>query len=54
MAIPTWSEVPEDLKWDLTRVFKTDEDWEKAFDEAKDQVEKLGELKESLTKSGKD
>ena len=38
MAIPTRSEVPEELKWDLTRVFKTDEDWEAAFDNAKDEV----------------
>ena len=31
MAIPTRNEVPEDLKWDLTRIFKNDEEWEKAF-----------------------
>ena len=54
MAIPTRNEVPDDLKWDLTRIFKTDEDWEAAFDKAKDDVEKLGALKDSLTKSGKD
>ena len=54
MAIPTRSEVPEELKWDLTRVFKTDEDWEAAFDNAKDEVEKLGDFKKILTKSGKD
>ena len=54
MAIPTRNEVPDDLKWDLTRIFKTDEDWETAFDKAKDDVEKLGALKDSLTKSGKD
>lgn len=54
MAIPTRSEAPEELKWDLTRVFKTDEDWEAAFDNAKDEVEKLGDFKKILTKSGKD
>ena len=54
MAIPTRNEVPEDLKWDLTRIFKTDEDWEAAFDKAKYDVEKLGALKGTLTKSGKD
>ena len=54
MAIPTRNEVPENLKWDLTRIFKTDEDWEAAFDKAKDDVEKLGALKGTLTKSGKD
>ena len=54
MAIPTRSEVPENMKWDLTRIFKTDQDWENAYDKAKDEVAKLSELKGSLAKSGKD
>ena len=54
MAIPTRSEVPENMKWDLTRIFKTDQDWENAYDKAKDEVAKLSELKDSLAKSGKD
>ncbi|NMB31349.1 MAG: oligoendopeptidase F, partial [Lactobacillus sp.] len=53
MAIPTRSEVPENMKWDLTRIFKTDQDWENAYDKAKDEVAKLSELKGSLAKSGK-
>ena len=54
MAIPTRSEVPENMKWDLTRIFKTDQDWENAYDKAKDEVAKLSALKGSLAKSGKD
>ena len=30
MAIPNRNEVPEELKWDLTRIFKNDEEWEQA------------------------
>ena len=31
MAIPNRNEVPEELKWDLTRIFKNDEEWEQAY-----------------------
>ena len=45
MAIPNRNEVPEELKWDLTRIFKNDEDWEQAYAAAQDKVDQLGELK---------
>ena len=35
MAIPTRNEVPEELTWDLTRVFKNDEAWEKEYQSVK-------------------
>lgn len=53
MPLPTRQEVPENLKWDLTRVFKSDEDWENTFKEAKKAVKNLDDLKTDFTKSGK-
>lgn len=41
MAIPTRNEVPDDLKWDLTRIFKTDEDWEAALIKQKTTLKSL-------------
>ena len=54
MAIPTRDEVPAELKWDLTRIFKTDQDWEQAYDDTKQEVAELDQLKGSLAKSGQD
>ena len=54
MAIPNRNEVPEELKWDLTRIFKNDEEWEQAYAAAQEKVDQLGELKGTLAKSGKD
>ena len=45
MAIPTRNEVPEKLKWDLTRIFKTDEDREEAYADAKEKTANLDQLK---------
>ena len=53
MAIPTRNEVPEELKWDLTRIFKNDDEWEQAYAAAQEKVAKLAELKGALAKSGK-
>lgn len=54
MALPTRNEVPEELKWDLSRIFKTDADWEKAYQSAKTDVQKLTNLKSKFTDSAKD
>ena len=53
MAIPTRNEVPEELTWDLTRVFKNDEAWEKEYQAVKDEVNKLPSLKGSYTSGEK-
>lgn len=53
MALPKRQEVPEELKWDLTRVFKSDEDWEKSFEKAKLDVQNLANIKENFTDSAK-
>ncbi len=52
MAIPKRNEVPEELKWDLTRIFKTDKDWEIAYNQVKKGVQSLSNLKEKFTESG--
>lgn len=52
MAIPKRNEVPEELKWDLTRIFKTDKDWEIAYNQVKKDVQSLSNLKEKFTESG--
>ena len=33
MALPTRNEVSDDLKWDLSRVFKDDREWEKEYNQ---------------------
>ncbi|MFR4967279.1 MAG: oligoendopeptidase F [Lactobacillus kalixensis] len=52
MAIPARNEVPEELKWDLTRVFKDDQEWENEFENVKNDIADLSSLKGSFT-SGK-
>lgn len=52
MAIPKRNEIPEELKWDLTRIFKTDKDWEIAYNQVKNDVQSLSNLKEKFTESG--
>lgn len=52
MAIPARNEVPTELTWDLTRVFKDDQEWEEEYQAVKDEISKLAALKGSFT-SGK-
>ena len=54
MAIPKRAEVPENLRWDLTRVFKSDQDWKDEYNKVKSAVQRLSNLKRNFTKSGKD
>lgn len=49
MAIPARNEVPEELKWDLTRVFKDDQEWENEFENVKNDIADLSSLKGSFT-----
>lgn len=46
--LPKREEVPIEKTWDLTTIFKTDEDWEKAYDEAAKEVAKLNEYQGTL------
>lgn len=53
MAIPKRAEVPENLRWDLTRVFKSDQDWKDEYNKVKSAVQRLSNLKETLLNPGK-
>lgn len=52
MAIPKRTEVPEELKWDLIRVFSSDNDWEQEYTLIKKEVQDLSKLKKDFTKDG--
>lgn len=52
MAIPKRTEVPEELKWDLTRVFSSNNDWEQEYTLIKKEVQDLSKLKKDFTKDG--
>ena len=54
MAIPTRNEVSDDLKWDLSRVFKDDQEWEQEYNQVATEIKNLGRFKGNLAKSGQD
>ena len=45
------NEIPAELKWDFTHLFKTQEDWEKAFSECEEEIPALAALKGTLGQS---
>ncbi|MCM1298520.1 MAG: oligoendopeptidase F [Firmicutes bacterium] len=45
------NEIPNELKWDFTHIFKTSEAWEKAYLECEDLIPFLSELKGTLSLS---
>lgn len=54
MALPTRNEVSDDLKWDLSRVFKNDQEWEQEYKQVAQEIKNLSNFKGTLAKSGKD
>ncbi|WEV36791.1 oligoendopeptidase F [Lactobacillus sp. ESL0677] len=54
MTIPKRTAVPEELKWDLTRVFKSDTDWEHEYTTVKTKIQTLSNLQANFAKSGHD
>ncbi|MDF7682232.1 oligoendopeptidase F [Lactobacillus sp. ESL0679] len=54
MTIPKRTAVPEELKWDLTRVFKSDTDWEHEYTTVKTEIQTLSNLQANFAKSGHD
>ena len=54
MSLPTRSEVSDDLKWDLSRVFENDQEWEKEYKQVTNEIKDISKFKQTLTKSGKD
>lgn len=54
MALLTRNEVSDDLKWDLSRVFKNDQEWEQEYKQVAQEIKNLSKFKGTLAKSGKD
>ena len=54
MALPTRNEVSDDLKLDLSRVFKNDQEWEQEYKQVAQEIKNLSKFKGTLAKSGKD
>ena len=54
MSLPTRNEVSDDLKWDLSRVFENDQEWEKEYQQVTNEIKNISKYKQTLTKSGKD
>ncbi|QKS71761.1 oligoendopeptidase F [Paenalkalicoccus suaedae] len=52
-TLPKRNEVSIEDKWDLEDIFKTDEDWEKLFEEVKAQLPELKQVEGTLGNSGK-
>ena len=38
MALPTRNEVSDDLKWDLSRVFKNNQEWEQEYKQVAQEI----------------
>ncbi|PWG00620.1 oligoendopeptidase F [Levilactobacillus bambusae] len=47
--LPTRNEVPTEYQWDLTTIFKTDEEFESAFKAVQGEAARVAELKGTLT-----
>ncbi len=45
------NEIPAQYKWDFTHIFKTKEDWEKAYSEVESKISTLSEIKGTLGNS---
>ncbi len=54
MVLPTRNEVPKELTWDLTRVFPTEQAWQKEFESVSNEISNLNNLSAIITKSGND
>lgn len=54
MALPTRNELSDDLKWDLSRVFKNNQEWEQEYKQVAQEIKNLSKFKGTLAKSGKD
>lgn len=48
-SLPKREDVPEELTWDLTSLFASDDEWEKAFREAEEEISYVAKLAGSLS-----
>ena len=51
MELKSRNEIEEKFKWDLSPIFKSTEDWEKAYAEAKRAVDQVGGVAGTLGRS---
>ena len=52
-ALPSRNEIPEEYKWDLTKMFASNEDWQREFKAIEDLLSKVSSFKGKLNQSGK-
>lgn len=46
-------EIEDEYKWDLTKIYKDEKEWQKDFDEVKDKILKVTSYKDSFLSNGK-
>jgi len=54
LSLPLRNEIEEKYKWDLTHVYKTDEEWEKDFNWVEDHISEYKKFEGTLAKSSGD
>lgn len=47
------SEIKDEYKWDLTKIYKDEKEWQKDFDDVKEKILKVLEYKDSFLSNGK-
>lgn len=50
----TRSEIEDKYKWDLTPIYKTEDDWKKDYEEVKNEIEMVKDFKNTFLKDGKE
>lgn len=48
MTLPTRNEIPTEDTWDLSRIFKNDQEWEKEFQQTQSEVQTINQAKEKF------
>ena len=46
-------EIEDKYKWDLTKIYKDEKEWQKDFDDVKEKILKVLEYKDSFLSNGK-
>ena len=45
-------EIEDKYKWDLTPIYKTEDEWKKDYEEVKNEIEKVKDFKNTFLKDG--
>ena len=48
------SEIDDKYKWDLTPIYKNEDDWKKDYEEVKNEIEKVKNFKNTFLKNGQE